>query len=283
MDFLMKTINGISRNSAKSLLTNRQVYIDNIVTTQYNFLLKPGMKVQVSKEKGKKEFKSNLLKIVYEDAYLIVIDKKEGLPTVGTGKLKKERTAHSILNDYVQRSGKQHKVYTIHRLDKEASGLMIFAKDEKTKINLQDHWHEIVKEYRFVAVLSGEMEKDNGAITSWMVDNKLYITHSGLSNNSGDKAITYYKTIKRSNGYSLVELETERKNQIRVHMNELGHPVSGDIKYTEEDSSIDRLALHAFKISFNHPVTGELMNFETPYPSLFKKVMIKQTSSPHNN
>lgn len=281
MDFLTKIMDGASRTTVKSFLTKRQVYVDNVITTQYNFPLKPGMKVQINKDKGKKEFHSSLLKIVYEDNYLLVIEKREGLLTIGTDK-QKERTAHSILNEYVQRSGKQHRVFVVHRLDRDTSGLLIFAKDEKTKFTLQDHWSEIVKDRRYVAVLSGEMEKDNGTITSWLMDNKMYVTYSSMTNNGGDKAITHYKTIKRANRYSLVELELEtgRKNQIRVHMQDLKHPVLGDIKYGDGNDPLGRLALHAFKLSFYHPVTNDLMEFETPYPAAFKKIMLKSSSNP---
>lgn len=279
MDFLIKKFSGISRTSVKSLLAKRQVMVNNKITTQYNVELRPGMKVQVSKDKGKKEFTSHLLKLVYEDPYLIVIDKREGLLSIGTDK-QKERTAHSILNEYVQRSGKQHRVFIVHRLDKDTSGLMVFAKDEKTKFTLQDYWDEIVKDRRYVAVVSGEVEKDFGTITSWLKDNKVYVTYSSMSNNGGDKAITHYKTIKRGNGYSLVELELEtgRKNQIRVHMQDLHHPVIGDVKYGDGINPIGRLGLHAFKLCFYHPVTGDLLEFETPYPNSFKKLFNKQPS-----
>ncbi|MDR0746060.1 MAG: RluA family pseudouridine synthase [Mediterranea sp.] len=277
MDFLMKAKDGISRTTAKSLLSKRKVYVDNVITTQYNFPLKPGMKVQINKDKGIKEFHSRLLKIIYEDAYILVIEKREGILTIGTDK-QKERTAHSILNEYVRHSGRQHRIYIVHRLDKDTSGLLIFAKDEKTKFTLQDHWEEIVKDRRYVAVLSGDMEKDYGTVSSWLMDNKMYVTYSSMTNNGGDKAITHYKTIKRANGYSLVELELEtgRKNQIRVHMQDLKHPVLGDVKYGDGNNPLGRLALHAFKLSFYHPVTNELMEFETPYPAIFKKIMMKE-------
>ena len=132
-----------------------------------------------------------------------------------------------------------------------------------------------------MAVVSGEVEKNNGTITSWLKDNKVYVTYSSLSNNGGDKAITHYTVIRRANGYSLVELELEtgRKNQIRVHMKDLGHPVVGDTKYGNGDDPLRRLALHAFKLWFYHPVTGELMKFETPYPSSFKNLVTGKSSS----
>lgn len=276
MDFLMKIMSGISRTTAKSLLSKRQVLVDNVITTQYNFMLKQGMKVQVSKEKGQKEFNSSVLKIVYEDAYLLVVNKREGLLSMGTD-AQKDRTAHTILNEYVQRSGKQNRVYIVHRLDKDTSGLMVFAKDEKTKFTLQDYWDEIVKDRRYVAVVSGELEKDNGTITSWLKDNKVYVTYSSMTNNGGEKAITHYKVIKRANNYTLVELELEtgKKNQIRVHMQDMQHPVLGDIKYGNGIDPLGRLALHAFKLHFHHPITGDLMKFETPYPAAFKKLMLK--------
>lgn len=279
MTFLMEK-SGMSRNKVKTLLTNRTVYVDQKITTQYNFLLQPGMKVQISRQKGQKEFRSSLLKIVYEDAYLLVVDKREGLLSIATDR-QRERTAYSILTEYVQRSARQHRIFIVHRLDRDTSGLMVFAKDEKTKRTLQDNWERIVTDRRYVAVVSGDMENDEGTVTSWLKDNKVFVTYSSMSNNGGDKAITNYKVIKRANGYSLVELELEtgRKNQIRVHMQDLHHPVVGDVKYGDGVNPIGRLALHAFKLCFYHPVTKELMKFETPYPSDFKKLFNKQQGS----
>jgi 23S rRNA pseudouridine1911/1915/1917 synthase len=177
----------------------------------------------------------------------------------------------------VKQTNQRRHIYIVHRLDKDTSGLMVFAKDEKTKITLQDNWDEIVKERKYVGILSGELEKDNGTITSWLKDNKVFVTYSSTSDNGGDRAVTHYKTIKRANGYSLVEfeLDTGRKNQIRVHAQDLKHPVIGDINYGDGNNPLGRLALHAFKLSFYHPVTGDLMKFETPYPEDFKKLMLK--------
>ncbi len=277
MEFLAAKMPDASRTKLKSLLSKRVVYVNNVITTQFNFALQPGMKIQISKEKGRKEFRSNLLKVVYEDTYIIVIEKREGVLSIGTDR-QKERTAHSILNEYVQRTAKQHRIFVVHRLDKDTSGLMIFAKDERTKLRLQDNWDQMVTDRRYVAVLSGEMEKDRGTVTSWLTDNQVFITYSSKTDNGGDKAVTHYHTIKRANGYSLVELELEtgRKNQIRVHMQDLKHPVIGDIKYGDNNNPLGRLALHAFKLHFHHPVTGALMKFETPYPDAFRKLLFKQ-------
>lgn len=277
MEFLATQMPQASRTKLKSLLSKRVVYVDSVITTQYNFLLKLGMKVQISREKGRKDFQHKLLKIVYEDAYIIVVEKMQGLLSVSTER-QKERTALSILNEYVQRSGRQHRVYVVHRLDRDTSGLMMFAKDEKTQFTLRDNWHNIVTDRRYVAIVCGEMEKDAGTVVSWLTDRTLYVS-SSPTDDGGSKSITHYRTIKRANGYSLVELnlETGRKNQIRVHMQDLGHPIIGDGRYGfEEINPLGRLALHAFKLCFYHPVTNEVMQFETPYPGPFKNLMLRK-------
>lgn len=275
MEYLI-TKGGMSRNKVKTLLTHRAILVDKKITTQYNFELRPGMKVQISKSHNQKEFKSPYLKLVYEDAYLIVVDKREGLLAVGNDK-QKEVSAIKILDDYVKRSSKQRRVYGVHRLDREASGLMIFAKDERTKQNLQDNWGRLVTERAYVAILGGEMEKERGVISSWMVNGQLYVAHAATNNAEGDKAITYYTSIKKANGYTLVELDlgNGHKEHIRTHMQELGHPVVGDAKSNVDDNPLKRLALHAFLLRFHHPVTGELLNFELPYPMNFRKLLMR--------
>lgn len=278
MDFLAARMPDASRTKLKSLLSKRIVYVDNVITTQFNFSLKPGMKVQISRNRGNHEFHHNLLSIVYEDAYLIVVEKKEGLLSVNTDR-QKERTAVTILNEYVRRQGGHNsRVYIVHRLDRDTSGLMMFAKDEQTQNTLRDHWHEIVFDRRYVAVVSGEMEREAGTVHSWLTDRKLYVS-SSPTDDGGKESVTHYRTIKRANGLSLVELhlDTGRKNQIRVHMQDLGHPIIGDGRYGfEEINPLGRLALHAFKLCFDHPVTGEEMRFETPYPGEFKKLFLKK-------
>ena len=154
MDFIMKKMAGISRNKVKSMLTNRVVLVDNVITTQYNFALKPGMKVQISKAKNNHEFKNPMLKLVYEDAYIIVVEKKEGLLSVAT-EHQKERTAQHILSEYVKRSHRSNRIFVVHRLDRETSGLMMYAKDERTMNTLRDNWHDIVKDRRYVTIVSG--------------------------------------------------------------------------------------------------------------------------------
>ena len=207
MEFLAAKMPDASRTKLKSLLSKRVVFVDNVITTQFNFPLEAGMKVQISKQKGKKEFNNRLLKIVYEDAYIIVVEKMQGLLSVNTER-QKERTAYTILNEYVQRSGRQFRVFIVHRLDRDTSGLMMFAKDEKTQRTLRDNWHDIVTDRRYVAVVEGSMEKDYDTVVSWLTDKTLYVSSSEYDD-GGSKSITHYKTIKRANGYSLLELDLE--------------------------------------------------------------------------
>lgn len=277
MDFLMKKMAGISRNKVKSLLAHRAISVDNVLTTQFDFALRPGMKVQVSRDRRSHELRHPLLKLVYEDPYLLVVEKKEGLLSVSTER-QRERTAQHILSDYVRRSRPGARVYVVHRLDRETSGLMMYAKDEMTQHTLRDNWHEIVTDRRYVAIVSGDMERDAGTVESWLTDRTLYVSSSPVDDGVGKYSVTHYRTIKRANGYSLMELnlETGRKNQIRVHMADLGHPVVGDERYGSECDPLGRLALHAFKLCFHHPVTGELMEFETPYPPAFKSLMLRR-------
>lgn len=276
MDFLMKKMAGISRTRVKALLTNRVVLVDNTIQTLYNYPLQPGMCVQISKEKHKHEFRHPMLKILYEDAYIIVVEKKEGLLSVATER-QKERTAQHILNEYVKRIHRGNRIYVVHRLDRETSGIMMYAKDEKTQHTLRDNWHDLVRDRRYVAIVAGDMEQDEGTVRSWLTDRKLYVSSSPVDD-GGKYSVTHYHTIKRANGFSLLELnlETGRKNQIRVHMQSLGHPVVGDERYGCEVNPLGRLALHAFKLCFYHPVTHEWMGFETPYPAPFKTLMLRR-------
>ncbi len=279
MQFLASLMPQASRTKLKTLLGSRIILVDNVITTQYNYPLKPGMKVEIDRNRGKHhEFHHKLLKIVYEDAYLIVVEKMQGLLSVGTER-QKERTAIAILSEYVGRqSGRSRRVYAVHRLDRDTSGLMMFAKDEQTQHTLRDHWHEIVYDRRYVAVACGEMEQDAGMVRSWLTDHTFYVS-SSPTDDGGKESITHYRTIRRAGGYSLVELvlETGRKNQIRVHLADLGHPIVGDGRYGWEDmpNPLNRLALHAFKLCFYHPITGRMMEFETPYPPEFKSLVKK--------
>ncbi len=271
MPFLMKKMDGISRNKVKSMLTNGVVSVDGERKTQYDVELLPGMAVEIGKPTAKERFKSKWLTIVYEDKYLLVINKKEGLLT--NSPTKERETAQSILNDYFISTQQRCRAHTIHRLDRDTSGLMLFAKDKKIAMDFEEDWKDKVYDRHYVAVVSGEVTSREGTIKSWLKDNKAFVTFSSQTDNGGKFAETHYEVLMSNKRYSLldVSLETGRKNQIRVHMQDIGHPVVGDIKYGNGDNPLGRLGLHAYRLCFVHPMTGKKLEFETPFPAIFEK------------
>jgi len=271
MTFLLSKMGGMSRSSVKSLLAHRQVTVNTEVVTQYNQMLKPNDLIVVNSSRGNIELSHPKLRIMFEDAYLIVVEKKEGLLTVSTGD-NDETTAFSILRNYVKKSSPKNRVFTVHRLDRETSGVIMFAKSREIQLALQENWHRVVTRRVYVALVEGKVEKDQDTIVSWLSENEKSLKiHSSDTDNGGQQAITHFRCIKSNEEYSLleIELETGRKNQIRVHMQEIGHPVAGDKKYGAGTSPIGRLGLHARILAFYHPMTQEEISFETPVPRNF--------------
>lgn len=275
LDFIMQRMAGISRNKAKDILAGHGVAVDRKMTTQYNFELEPGMTVRISKHKRSTVLMSRFVKIVYEDKDIIVVEKAAGILSMAA--TAKQYCVKTVLDEYFQRRHFKCTAHVVHRLDRDTSGLMIYAKNLEVERILEDNWQDIVTDRRYVAVVCGRMEKEGGTLRSWLKDNKAYITYSSPTDNGGKLAVTHYHTLKATDDFSLVELklETGRKNQIRVHMQDIGHPVAGDIKYGDGRNPIGRLALHAYRLHFFHPVTGERMTFETPFPTLFMRLFNK--------
>ncbi len=274
MTFLLAKMGGMSRNSIKSLLSHRQVMVNEIITTQFNLALKPKDKVTINSLRGNFELSHPKMKIIFEDQYLIVVEKKEGLLTVSTGK-SDETTAFSILKNYVKKSSPQNRIFVVHRIDRETSGIILFAKTREIQLAMQEHWHEVVTRRVYVALVEGKMEKEKDTIVTWLTENEKSLKiHSSDVDNGGQQAITHYRTVKSNEKYSLleIELETGRKNQIRVHLQGIGHPICGDKKYGSNVSPIGRLGLHARILAFIHPMTLENVNFETPVPRNFLNV-----------
>lgn len=271
LEFLLKSITHESRSKIKATLKGRGIKVDGKVVTQYDYLLQPGMNVAVSKRKRDDMIlKSRYVKIVYEDKYIVVIEKNIGILSMAAGH--SSLNVKSVLDDYFHKSHQRCTAHVVHRLDRDTSGLMVYAKDIRTEQILEHEWHDIVYDRRYVAVVSGEMEEDGGTIRSWLKDNQAYITYSSQTDNGGKYAVTHFHTLARTTEHSLVEyrLETGRKNQIRVHSADIGHPVCGDVKYGNGDNPIGRLCLHAYILCFYHPVTGKPMEFETVIPPAFK-------------
>lgn len=273
IDFIMEKMHGISRNRAKALITNRVVLVNNAITTHPLTELHPGQVVQLDRSKHKMSFHCKELDIVYEDPYLLVIDKHPGLLSMSNNT--KQQTVQTVLNRYLEKGGGRNTSHLVHRLDRDTSGLMVYAKDVQTQQSLINGWQELVSDRRYIALVEGELEKPHGNVRSWLTEDKRFITHSSKVDNGGKYAVTHYNVLTSSNGYSLVEcvLETGRKNQIRVHMSDLGHPVVGDSKYGASGDPIRRLGLHAYMLCFTHPVTGKHLRFETPLPVSFEKCL----------
>lgn len=265
-----------SRSKVKATLQGRGIKVNGKVVTQFDFLLQPGMKVAVSQTKKNDQFKSRYVKIVYEDRYLVVVEKNIGILSMAAGH--SSLNVKSVLDDYFRKTRQNCTAHVVHRLDRDTSGLMIYAKDMTTEQILEHEWHQIVYDRRYVAVVSGEMEDNEGTIANWLKDNKAYVTYSSPVDNGGKYAVTHFYTLARTADHSLVEyrLETGRKNQIRVHSADMGHPVCGDVKYGNGDDPIHRLCLHAYVLCFYHPVTHQRMEFETPIPNDFKFIMNKK-------
>jgi 23S rRNA pseudouridine1911/1915/1917 synthase len=270
LEFLFANVQ-LSRNKIKSTLQGQGVKVNGKTVTQFDYPLQPGMKVAVSKTKRNQQtFKSRYVKIVYEDRWLIVVEKQPGILSMAGGH--SSLNVKSVLDDYFKKSRKKCTAHVVHRLDRDTSGLMVYAKDMETEQVLEHNWHQIVYDRRYVAVLSGEMEQDDGTIENWLKDNKAYVTYSSPVDNGGKLAITHFHVLDRTTEHSLVEfkLETGRKNQIRVHAADMGHPVCGDVKYGNGDDPLHRLCLHAWLLCFEHPWTHQPMEFETTIPSTFK-------------
>lgn len=277
MAFLQETYPEKSRTNIKSLLANKTVFVDGKISTKFDLQLLENQTVEIKKTTVKTEFSNPKLKIVYEDDFVIVADKKEGLLTIATDRSNTDSTAYSILSSYVKTDNPQGKIFILHRLDRDTSGLLVFAKRQDVKEYMQANWQSIVLERKYVVAVEGVVEQQEGTIKNWLTENKALVIYSSPKDNGGQLAITHYKVVKTNDKYSLleVELETGRKNQIRVHMQDIGHSVLGDKKYGATQNPIERLALHARILSFLHPDSDIPMRFETEIPKKFLSIFYK--------
>lgn len=268
-----------SRNVLKAVLKDGQVSINGTPVTQFDHVLKPGQRLEVCWEKKIQRKQSKGLNIVYEDQELIIINKPSGLLTIATDK-EKRRTAYAILSDYVKSENPENKIFIIHRLDRETSGLLMFARNEEIKRQIQETWTTTIDQRTYVGVVEGEVEQQEGTIVSWLQESKAFIVYSSQNPQHGQKAITHFKKIKSNNAYSLLQinLETGRKHQIRVHMQDISHPIIGDTKYGSSQSPIRRMGLHAQVLAFTHPKTGKPCRFETEIPKKFLQLFSPGTS-----
>ena len=263
IEFLKKMFSNLSKNSVKSLLHNEKVFVNGNMTTKYNYELNIGDVVEIREKVAKN------IGIIYEDKDIIVINKPSGLLTVATEK-EKNKTAYHLVMEYLKKKNKNNRIFIIHRLDKDTSGIIMFAKNERAKHLYQDNWNDIVKKRCYYAVIDGKMENKEGTIKSYLKENGNMVY--SVKDRSGKLAITEYKVLKERKNISLLDinLKTGRKNQIRVHMKENKTPILGDLKYGEKSKLINRLALHAYKLELINPVTKKLLTFEVNMPNEFK-------------
>ena len=270
LEFLLEKVKGQSKSKIKATLQGHGVLVGKTCVTKFDYMLKPGMCVAVSNTKRNLNIlRSSYVNIVYEDQYIVVVDKAVGILSMAAGH--SSLNVKAVLDNYFHKSRQRCQAHVVHRLDRDTSGLMIYAKDMQTDQALERQWHEAVYDRRYVALLSGRMEQKEGTIANWLKDNSAYITYSSPTDNGGKYAVTHFYTLETQGDYSLVQfsLETGRKNQIRVHAADMGHPVCGDVKYGNGDNPIGRLCLHAYVLCFYHPVTHEKMEFSTPIPQSF--------------
>jgi 23S rRNA pseudouridine1911/1915/1917 synthase len=277
LDFLIGKFTDKSRTTIKSLLKNKQVLIGNQPVTKFDYALNPGDTIVIRWGKGVVTLKDPQLSIVFEDEDFIVVEKAAGLLSIATQK-EKMRTAYSILSTYLKKTNPKNRIFVIHRLDRETSGLMVFAKNEAIQAAMQNNWKFAVQQRSYIAVVEGVLQTGDGTgvgvIKSYLWESKSLIVYSSPNPDDGQLAVTRYEVLKTGDKYTLVrlQLETGRKNQIRVHMNSIGHPLAGDMKYGGHACALKRLCLHADKLSFTHPRTGERLDFSSPAPVGFSKL-----------
>lgn len=276
LEFLYSHITNESRNNIKKYLSNHQVLVNGNCITQFDYLIYKEDIVQISKYAIKKQEKENIkLDIIYEDDELIAINKPSGLLSIESDN-EKTNTAYRLLSDYVAKKDKKARVFIIHRIDKDTSGVLLVAKNEKIKNLLQHKWQEIVTKRQYIAICEGIFNVKSGVVKSYLKENVNHLMYSSNDKN-GQFSVTHYKVIKQNKDYSMVEvnIDSGRKNQIRVHMGDLKHKVVGDEKYGPVSDPLKRLGLHAEILSFIHPITKKELVFKAKVPSCFNGLFKK--------
>lgn len=258
---------GISKNKVKTYVKLGFIRVNNKTITKLPYFLNKNDKVEIIK---KDKIKTNL-NIIYEDDNYLIIDKPHGLLTISTSNINKdkEETLYKQVRLYLNQ--KNEYAFIVNRIDKDTSGIVVFAKNQELKDKLQTNWNNIVKKRGYIAIVSGIIKKD-GRIDNYLYEDKLTFSHS--TKFGGKRAITNYKVIKSNNLYTMLDinLETGRKNQIRVHMTEMNHPIVGDKKYYSKDNSLKRLALHHYEISLIDPITNKILTFKSNVPNEFNNL-----------
>ena len=273
LEFLFSKFPKLSRNAVKSILSGHYVSVNGAPVSQYNLKLSKDDVVIVSKQRISRKNRQDL-PIIFENEEFIVINKPSGLLTIPNDN-EKGRTAYRMVNDYVQQKDKHNRVFVVHRLDEDTSGVLMFAKNPKIKDILQKNWNDIVLERGYYAIVEGKMPKQQDTLVNYLAENSLNLMYVTSDKVKGKKCLTQYNVLKSNEKYSLldVNIDTGRKNQIRVQLGHIGHHVIGDDKYGEPSDPIKRLGLHAYKLKFVHPVTKKIVEFKTDIPKEFSKII----------
>lgn len=273
LKFLIAKFPNRSRKLLKSVLGHRQILVDNKIVTQFNHPLRKDQEVMVNWYKLPDVGELEGINILYEDKDIIVIDKHAGILSMATEQ-GNTHTAYHLLSDHVKKTNAKNRIFIVHRLDRDTSGVMLFAKTFNIQQVLQSKWTDVVTERTYLAVTEGCVEKQEDTLVSWLKENTAKIVYASNLPNDGQKAVTHYKVLKQNELYSLLEvhLETGRKNQIRVQLKEIGHSIVGDEKYGSTSNPIKRLGLHAYILAFKHPITNKVLRFETNIPKKFSRL-----------
>ena len=269
LNFVMQTLDGISRNKAKSILAHGGVTVDDRVQTHVDYPLDEGSIVKIRRNARPSSANNQYFRIVYEDRWIVVVDKQQGVLSmpVGAGSLNMK----TLLDRHFTETHQRCTAHVVHRLDARTSGLMIYAKSVDIQQQMTADWHATIIDRRYVAVVEGVMEQPQGKVESWLHDTERMVVISSPVDDGGKWAATEWELVEQAPERALLFLHllTGRKNQIRVHMADIGHPVVGDGKYGGQEDPGSRMCLHAFRLAFYHPVTGEALSFETPIPRYF--------------
>ena len=266
-NYLRNNLVSKSKNNIKSLLKNECVYVNNKLVTKYNYIVNKNDVIVIGKNIKKDNFN---LKIIYEDNDIIVVDKPTKILTISNDK-EKEKTLYREVSNYLKKEKK--KVFVIHRLDFDTSGVIMFAKSQKVQQLYQDNWNNLAKVREYTAVVQGKTN-NKGHIESYLKMSKSLQVYSS-KNKDGLFSITDYERIKFNDKYSMLKIliSTGRRNQIRCHMYDIGHPIVGDLRYKSKDNSLGRLALHANRLEIINPLTNELMIFVSEVPKEFYNII----------
>lgn len=270
LPYLLEVLAPKSRTEIKSVLAHSHVKVNGTATTQFNQPLNPGDEVMINFSRPFASLSSRMVRLMYEDDDLVVVEKQSGLLTVPAG-AQRTKTAQKIVDDYLYSSDGHSHAYVCHRLDQYTSGILIFAKNSRVQALFRDAWTSYVVERRYLAVCEGRPENPEGEVRSYLAENAAMKVYSTDDPEKGKLSVTRYKVLKYNEAYSQVDIQllTGRKNQIRVHMSDLGCPIAGDRKYGAKSNPCGRLMLHNYVLQFFHPVTRENLRFELPIPGNF--------------